>query len=520
MNIKTFKLFCLKAGTSKAKEIHEYYLKLEEILHETIGEESDELKLQLENKSQELENKSQQLELTIQELDSQEQKSKNEKLDLLEKTLISQFPVNAQCIYYGIIDNKTLGNPSSKMYKESVIKFGQSNHLEERIKCHKKNFTNFRLIAVFKVKNKIEIENCIKRHNLLKKRIRSIMIDDICYRELLALDEEEFTIEKMDKYIRDIIKENEYNIENYNLLLDKNDKLEDEIRKLQCENKDQQEKLKKIETEMQKIKSDPTTNYKEKTAGDITVCKYGYILYIFECEEMRYKCSIVRQKDLESLTTNLKSQDKDGFMRYTTKVSYSLSERIMTFLLKQSLTFFGNNKYEGTFNEIKKIIDITVKLECLLIDSKDDLDKFQTICETLPSEELNPEVPKVRKTKRSIDQINKETGEVVKTFESIEAAGRSIGLTTGTAIGTALREKRLCQGFLWRYSGISKEDQYSDQPVIKVCCSTGEKKYFKNIADSARDIGISAPGLRQRILTQVHLNDYHWIFDKNSSHYK
>ena len=30
MNIKTFKLFCLKAGTKKADQIHEYYINLEE----------------------------------------------------------------------------------------------------------------------------------------------------------------------------------------------------------------------------------------------------------------------------------------------------------------------------------------------------------------------------------------------------------------------------------------------------------------------------------------------------------
>jgi hypothetical protein len=32
LNIKTFKLLCLKAGTKKAGQIHEYYLKLEETL--------------------------------------------------------------------------------------------------------------------------------------------------------------------------------------------------------------------------------------------------------------------------------------------------------------------------------------------------------------------------------------------------------------------------------------------------------------------------------------------------------
>ena len=54
LNIKTFKKMCLKANTSKANEIHEYYIKLEETLHEIIDEESNELRLQLEQKENEL----------------------------------------------------------------------------------------------------------------------------------------------------------------------------------------------------------------------------------------------------------------------------------------------------------------------------------------------------------------------------------------------------------------------------------------------------------------------------------
>ena len=54
LSIRTFKLFCLKAGTKKADQIHDYYIKLEEILQEIIQEESNELKLQLEQKTNQL----------------------------------------------------------------------------------------------------------------------------------------------------------------------------------------------------------------------------------------------------------------------------------------------------------------------------------------------------------------------------------------------------------------------------------------------------------------------------------
>ena len=48
LTINTFKKFCLKAGTSKADEVHDYYIKLEELLNETINDESNELRRQLE----------------------------------------------------------------------------------------------------------------------------------------------------------------------------------------------------------------------------------------------------------------------------------------------------------------------------------------------------------------------------------------------------------------------------------------------------------------------------------------
>ena len=510
MTVKTFKSMCLKAGTKKADEIHEYFIKLEEILHEIIQEESSELKLQLEQKETQLQ--------------EQKEKSENEKYSLLEETLILQFPINTQCIYYGKIDNKSLGKPNSKMYNEDLVKFGQSNNLTERIKCHKKNFTNFKLIAAFKVKNKIEIENAIKRYPILEKRMRSVMINDINYRELLAVDNDKFTIEKIDEHIKQIIKENEYNIENYNLLLDKNYKLEEQLRILQEENKAKNNQIEKIQTELNNYKPDTTNDSKNKIASNYVICKYGYYLYAFEAQPLRYKCSIVRQKDYETLQTNLKQLDSEGEMKYNVKVSYPFSEKIMCFILKNSLTFLGNNTYESTYENIKKILDITLKLETLLIDNCKDLDKLSDILEAkyIQNEiiDIDSDVPQVRKSKRSIDQIHKDTGEVINTYESIEAAGRSLGLTTGTAIGIALREKRKCQGFLWRYSGVSKEDQYSEQPVIKVCCCNGEKTFFKNIADAAKDCNISASGLRTRILTDVHVNKYHWIFDKNSTHYK
>jgi hypothetical protein len=504
LNVKTFKSMCLKAGTTKADEIHEYFLKMEQIIQEVISEETNELKKQLTIKTEQLQTVVQTVEL--------------DKKILKEKTIIEQFPLNTQSIYIGTVDNKTLGIPGHKMYHETVIKFGQSNDLQQRVTCHKKTYDNFILHAAYKVKNKIEIENLIKKHPILKKRIRSITTsDNITHRELLALDDKEFTLEKMEEYIKEIIKHNEYNLENYNLLLQKNTLLEEENNKLK---KSEEEKDKQILDLSQKLENyngnnttDITLVSKNKIASNYTLCKYGYFLYVFQYENMRYICSISRQKDFENVQA--------GELKCKEIVKFAFSEKNMMFLLKQTMTLLGNNKFEGSFEDVKHIVDISVSLERLLDHKSTDLPLLLSIMKNdkVPIENtiqnyIDPEVPQVKKAKRSIDQINKDTGEIVNTHESIEAAGRSLGLTTGTAVGIALREKRVCQGFLWRYSGFSKEEQFNEQPVVKICCSTGEKKQFKTIAEAANDANISAPALRQRILTHVHLMDYHYTFGK------
>jgi len=43
LTIEAFKKYCLKAGTQKADEIHNYYIRLEKIIQESVQEESDEL---------------------------------------------------------------------------------------------------------------------------------------------------------------------------------------------------------------------------------------------------------------------------------------------------------------------------------------------------------------------------------------------------------------------------------------------------------------------------------------------
>jgi hypothetical protein len=206
LTIKCFKSLCLKSQTKKACEIHEYYMKMEDILQEILEEETNELKIQLEQKNNLL------------------QSSKKEKQKAVEQTLINQFPINTECIYFGTIDNTNENN-------EMLIKFGHTNNLNIRVLDHRKNYDNFILSEAFKVQNKVEIENLIKTHPNIKKQIRSIEVNGKNKTEIIAYDSK-FTINHITKYIKEIINSKTYSIDNFNKLLKQNEELISETEEL------------------------------------------------------------------------------------------------------------------------------------------------------------------------------------------------------------------------------------------------------------------------------------------------
>jgi hypothetical protein len=216
LNIQTFKRFCVKAGTKKADEIHDYYIKLEETLQEVVHEESTELKLQLEKTNTELEKTNMELEKTNMELE----KSDKTREKIREKTLLEQFGSNVQCVYYGVIDDVSEAN-------EPLIKFGNSNNLRNRVLNHKETYANFRLLNAFKVENKMQIENAIKEHPMFVERRRTIALKNKKYIELLNANELSFPT--LDKTIKDIIMHNECNIVNYMKLMEENKRLKKQL---------------------------------------------------------------------------------------------------------------------------------------------------------------------------------------------------------------------------------------------------------------------------------------------------
>jgi hypothetical protein len=492
LTVNCFKKLCLKSKTEKADQIHDYYVGLEDLMNELVSEQTEELRQKLQLKDV-------------------------EKQDLLESTLLSQFPQNEQCIYIGLIDDL-----STK--QEKLIKIGYSFDLSRRVKEHKNTYTNFKLIKVFKVLNPINIENCVKKHNILEKKRRSIIINEHNYIELFA--HIELGLEKIYTIIEDIIKENEYNMENYTKILKINEEYSIEINKLKNENKQLIIENKQLLDKL--IKYAPTSISEVMTSQETkllnknmttNISSNGFYLYAFKCSELRYKIGICKVDGIQDKELIYKMANPSGLIEHKVLVKNNFINEIMIYLAKKNLQILDKDTYECSIQELSEILNTSMKMDELFVNNcKNVSELYEKIDRMLDkTEEINkdPEEPINKKSKRPVEMIDTVTGKIINSFPSLEAAGKFIGVT-GTAVGIALRNKKLCKSYLFRYTGITTDDQYKDQPVIKINCNTGEQINFGNIATAAKDAGISAPGMRNRINTNVHLNNFHWVWNKST----
>ena len=162
LNVNTFKKLCLKAGTKKADQIHNYFIKIETLLQNIMSEESNELRLQLEQQKTEMQK--------IEETQKQEYNTKLEKERFLEreKILLREY-ASIGSIFY-IIKVKSYENGSY------VIKIGESRRgIAGRYQEHKKNYDECLLLDCFSVNKSKDFETFIKEHELVRgSRVRDL----------------------------------------------------------------------------------------------------------------------------------------------------------------------------------------------------------------------------------------------------------------------------------------------------------------------------------------------------------
>ena len=172
LNITTFKKLCLKAGTKRADEIHDYFIKMEEIFYEIIEEETSEVKTQLlqigeetsDLKNQVLQFCEENSELKTQLLQIEDKKQKEYEAKLLkqkvldrEKILLDEYATSGPIVY--IIRVKTL---ESGRY---VVKIGESRiGISNRYAEHKHKYEECLLLDCFAVTRSKDFESFIHNH--------------------------------------------------------------------------------------------------------------------------------------------------------------------------------------------------------------------------------------------------------------------------------------------------------------------------------------------------------------------
>ena len=155
LNINTFKKFCLKSETKKADEIHDYFIKLEQILQEILQEESNELKQQLLHQSNEFK--------SLEDLKAKEYELKLEQQKILEreKILLKEYATIGSIVY--IIKVKMFEN------KQYIIKLGESRRgVIDRYKEHKSKYEECLLLDCFAVNKSKDFESFLHNHETIR----------------------------------------------------------------------------------------------------------------------------------------------------------------------------------------------------------------------------------------------------------------------------------------------------------------------------------------------------------------
>ena len=147
LNIETFKKFCLKSETKKADEVHDYFIKLENIMFEITKEECEELKTQLQQ-FENTKNKEMETKLIIQKgLEK-------------EKVLLDKFAFSGPLVY--IIKVKTYENGTY------IVKIGESRKgIQNRYSEHKTNYEECLLLDCFSLDKSKDFEVFLHHHSVI-----------------------------------------------------------------------------------------------------------------------------------------------------------------------------------------------------------------------------------------------------------------------------------------------------------------------------------------------------------------
>jgi hypothetical protein len=391
LNVETFKKFCLKAGTKKADEIHDYFIKLENIMFEITKEECDILKQQLNQ----LEDKKN-IEM--------EEKLSTQKVLEKEKVLLKEYAYSGSLIY--IIKVKTFSNG------EYVIKIGHSTKgIHNRYTEHKTNYEECLLLNCFPVDKSKDFESFL--HN--DKDIRHNKVNNLIGHEK---ENELFLIGKNLTYqiLLTIIDDN---IQNYNYRVS--------------------ELLKENELLQYKLQTNQNNLDNEMIKELLTVVKH-----LSSKIDNLERCNQEIMNKLNSQQTKLVTGFNQQMPHLGPRVQKINPETMQLVKVYESVTEVMNENKDIKRPSINKAVQentIYCGFRWLLVERNLDPNIINNIS---PTKETNTQ------NTGYIAQINKEQTEIVNVFIDRKTAAFENGYESSSALDNPVKNFTLTKGFYYK----------------------------------------------------------------------
>jgi phage anti-repressor protein len=284
LTINTFKKFCLKAGTKKADEIHDYYIKLEELLHETIDEQTSDLKNQLLSKDSQLQlkEKTHKQELKKEKHNTLVELLKTKKcvyvreikegkfikigstkqIDGRDKSLAYEY--NNDSVFLEVFECENFREVEENIFDDPIIiKNLYKNQIKNNGKTSKEvvelseNFTYDQLISIVKKHVNNSINSSLTSNQLLEKQKMELEKRKMDHELLLTILKSDKNSNKMTKIMEDLLPDL---LKNISLSINK-DQLKEEIEEQikeetqeQIKGQVKEEVKKEVEKQKEKIK--------------------------------------------------------------------------------------------------------------------------------------------------------------------------------------------------------------------------------------------------------------------------
>jgi phage anti-repressor protein len=483
LTIETFKELCMEAKTETGKNIRKYYIKLEKLLNETIIEETNELKLQLEEKSNLLQN-------TENALESEKKKY----FDFTRKRFYDTEPTHTIYIYRNNLKDEN-----------SLIKIGKTQNLKNRESDYNSCNQNGGVVYAVKCYNSDLMEkvchHILDKYRVYKKsewfkiseynakqvlNIVHLILDDlISYSEIL--DKKDIFSE-----IKNIFQENSHcagscttaNIEYINpyekinnIVNEKNNEI------IQVKEQNSKNPLDfdnfindccEISPEFYCIKVDVygahklwCRNQEKKTKDALykycnekfisakkSIKEYNACLAIFR--GIRVKKILFEPNDKNNLTEFEKFIIDKCKVGYTYRTSYKLINN--EFINWKQETINNYTLDNITKNNLREYLNINFFPTMVYLNDNTNTEKklLSTNSQgvwgiTLLNDNTNTGIKLANKLKKKIIQIDVNTKKIINTFESLTSASQITGISA-SYLSTVLRFEKVKDNCIFQYA--------------------------------------------------------------------